>query len=81
MNILKSIVGAVVGFSVSNTISGCIEALIGGNSNKITKITTMVGSAVIGAMVADRATNYVNRQIEETIEQIKMVDTGTKEAN
>lgn len=72
MGVFKQVLEFVVGGTVSMTISNIITNTTKPN-NKFEKLAINVGAAIIGGMVADHATKYVNDQIDETLAEIREV--------
>jgi hypothetical protein len=65
--VTKNVTRFVVGASVSR----CITALVSNNNapeNRVQQAQVVVGSMVVGAMVAERAKDWTDRQIDEAVD-------------
>ena len=71
-DITKAIVCNVVGFSTSFTIANLIRRNLDTDS-KLQNAEIWVGSVVVGAMIADRAREFVSTEIDEIDEMITSI--------
>jgi len=67
LSIGKGVLGLIVGHGVNNIVGNIISATTPKNLNTFNKITTTVGSLVLSAMIADKAIEYMNGEIDSLL--------------
>ena len=73
MSIFKQIVTAITGLCISNTIGRMITNAAN-DTTKFQKVATYVTSFVVGGMLCDAASTYIEKQIDETVKQIQSIE-------
>lgn len=71
INILKGVTTLVVSTGVGAIVKNAVKATTPEDIKKFSKISIVVGSAVVSSMVADNATNYVRDQIDKGVKTFK----------
>lgn len=73
INILKGAAAFVVSTGVGAIVKNAVKATTPEDLKKFSKISVVVGTAVVSSMVADHSTTYVKERIDKTVDAIKKV--------
>lgn len=71
MEIIKGISSLAVSVGVVNVISKIAKSAAPAGTNPIIKICTTVGTFVISSMITDKAAEYTDKKIDDTVDSLK----------
>ena len=77
--IVKSFVPIIIELSAGTVVTTALAALGAKDDRLITKISTLIGSAVVGAMVGEAASQYAEKKVDEIEETATRVAEGIEQ--
>lgn len=72
MSIIKKLIAGFTGMCVGATITQIVSKNTQPTS-RLEKITLAIGSFVISSMIADKASEYVDNEIDNTLKEIREI--------
>jgi beta-lactam-binding protein with PASTA domain len=77
VEIVKTVGTIIVGIGVGEIVGNAIKCTTNPSAGKIVKVCVMVAGWILTGMISDKAMDYTEKTIDDTVESIKnMVANG-----